>query len=164
MEKHFRDYYIVVWLFLVVLWMLYPFMRLSFTDLLRKEGHSKTKIKEVLKGKRNYWFYESVAEQTDHRQMYFCNKVFLLTSIVTILLHAVIGWWEKASIVVAIGICVTCAAFAGIVAFSLVPLKMNYSSKNKKDKGRSPARYIEFVIFPILMILAVIILMCRIWC
>ena len=57
MENNFRDFYIVLWVLLVVLWMLYPFMRLSFTSLLRKEGLSKTKIKELMAGKRNFWFY-----------------------------------------------------------------------------------------------------------
>jgi hypothetical protein len=163
MENNFRDFYIVLWVLLVVLWMLYPFMRLSFTSLLRKEGLSKTKIKELMAGKRNFWFYEAVAAQTDHRHMYFCNKAFLLSSIITSLLHAVIGWWKSASIVIGVLMCITCVAFAGIVAFSMMPLYTNYPAK-KKDHRHNPATATAFVVFPLMMLIAVIRLLYLVWC
>lgn len=162
MEKNFRDFYIVIWVILIVLWILYPFMRLSFASLLRKEGLSKTKIKELMAGKRNFWFYEAVAAQTGHRQMYFCNKAFLLVSIITLLIHAVIGWWKSASIIVCVGLCVTCVAFAGIVAFSMMPLYSNYPSK-KKDHRHNPATATAFLVFPLIILIAVIRLLYLVW-
>ncbi len=60
--------------------------RVGVTDWLRNRHVSKTRIRKLKKGKRNYWWYETLHREIGLGAIYEINKVFTILYMSTVLL------------------------------------------------------------------------------
>ena len=161
MNPTHRDYYYIIWTFSLVLCVLYPFLRIYAQKALRDRKISKTKIKELLAGKKNFWFYESLHSTYNIGGLYYANKVFLLSILTTLVIHILVGWFKLASIIISLSLIVACVSFSAMTHLTMVAWCAEHNKKNNNGVTLSTAIAIEF--FPVLILLSVIIYSCKLW-
>lgn len=86
--------YFLLWGIQFLIVIAYLLFRLNVTACFRREGLSKSYINARKKGKRNYWWYESLHTEHSLRYLYWFNKGFTLAALVTLTLQLLLGWWK----------------------------------------------------------------------
>lgn len=161
MSKIQTNYYILIWVFSLCLCLIYPFLRIYANKILRDRKISKTSIEEMLKGKRNYWFYEAIHANYNIGAMYYANKVFIKSVVLTIGLHIFLGWIPKASVVISLMLSIACISFSFFAHITVVAWQKDHRKKRKNGVTAEAASAI--VVFPILMLLSVVIYTAKLW-
>ena len=80
----------------------YPAFRLlGIHSFLRKEKKlSKTHIKKLMIGKRNFWWYENIHKEFNIGVFYYLNKVYTILFLFCFSLHLIFGLFRKVSLVI----------------------------------------------------------------
>ena len=81
---------------------------------------SKTRIKKLQKGKKNYWWYESIHQEVGMGAMYWLNKIFTILFALTFLLT---GWIR----VMSIPICVLSIPIFLLMMVMLIFVRVHYN-------------------------------------
>ena len=96
-------FYFITLLFLTLPAIFYLWFRLSVDSWLRKEKRvSKSKLKKLKTGKRNYWWYEAVHAEVNMGILYLVNKLFTICWICAFGLTLLTGMIRVMSIVIGI--------------------------------------------------------------
>ena len=70
----------------------YFIFRISVETWLRRKRASKGKVKKLMKGKRNYWWYEGIHRLYDMGIWYHLNKLVTITYALALGLALLFGW------------------------------------------------------------------------
>ena len=87
-----RDFYLVTLIFLLLPPIFYLFFRGAVDSRLRSRRISKTRIRKLKKGKRNFWWYEDIHKELDIGFLYGLNRFFTVVYPLTFLLAVTLGW------------------------------------------------------------------------
>ena len=87
-----KAYYFVTLLFLLLPPIFYLFFRFSVESRLRGRRISKTRIRKLKKGKRNFWWYEALHKEFNLGWLYSLNKIFTVGYLITLILSVTLGW------------------------------------------------------------------------
>jgi len=87
-----RDFYLVTLIFLLLPPIFYLFFRGAVDSRLRSRRISKTRIRKLKKGKRNFWWYEAIHKELDIGFLYGLNRFFTVVYPLTFLLAVTLGW------------------------------------------------------------------------
>jgi len=86
--------YFMIWGILVIFIVVYIMFRQNITVHLRMNGLSRSAIKDLKKGKKNYWWYEALHKSHSFGCLYYLNKIFTILVLLTAGLHLFLGWWR----------------------------------------------------------------------
>lgn len=93
-------YYFLTLLFLVLLAIIYFIFRGGVQTWLRmKKRLSKTHIRKLKKGVKNFWWYQALHAETGMGLLYPLNKGFTLVYTLALGLSLVLGWWKPTSVI-----------------------------------------------------------------
>ena len=145
--KKNMELFILCLIFLIYMPLHYLFFRMTVAASLRAGKMSHTAIKKVMKGKRNFWFYEELHRTHGLGNMYWLNKWFLSLFPAALILHLALGWMEQLTIFTALLTCVVLLLAAGMWAASQNLPRAKNAVKNEAVFG---------IGFPLLMCLAVV--------
>ena len=101
-DQYFTGQYFIMPLFLIALAINYPAARSGIAQALRNQNLSKTRIKDLMKGRKNFWWYEEVHKQFSLGFIYWTNKVFTIGFAVTVPVHLLFGWLQPVRFAVAV--------------------------------------------------------------
>ncbi len=124
-----RAFYFVTLLFLLVPPIFYVVFRYSVESRLRSRRISKTRIRKLKKGKRNFWWYESLHKELNLGWLYFLNKFFTVVYLLTLILSVTLGWCRFMAPVIAVLYALVSLAVGVMTLFSSVQGNMeNYGT------------------------------------
>lgn len=86
------SYYFGTMLFIVLPPMFYLFFRSAVGSWLRRKGFSRTMIKKLKKGKKNFWWYEAIHEEINLGLIYHANKLVTILYPINFILALTLGW------------------------------------------------------------------------
>lgn len=86
------SYYFITLLFLALPPIFYMMFRFSIDSWMRRKRISKTRIRKLKKGKRNYWWYEAIHQQYEMGLLYHLNKWLTIIYPITLGLSVLLGW------------------------------------------------------------------------
>lgn len=85
-------YYFSTMLFIALPPIFYLLFRFAVESWLRKKNISKSRIKKLKKGKKNFWWYEALHEEVDLGLIYHANKLFTILYPIDLALALTLGW------------------------------------------------------------------------
>ena len=130
----FNEKIVSLYLFSYFLWFLlcfnYAFFRFGVTSFCKNKGMSKSRIKKLKKGMRNYWWYESIHKEYNLGIVYTPNKVFTVSVPTAFILHVLFGWIRPF-------IVLTCTTYV-FTSLIMVILQIFSSIQNKREEYGVP--------------------------
>lgn len=163
------SYYFASMLLLALPPIFYGLFRYSIGSWLKRKKISKSKIKKLKTGKKNYWWYEAIHRQYNMGLMYYLNKFFTVFYPITLGASVLLGWlWIMTPIVSGLYALISIAVAAMSLFASVqnnideygVPVVILRWSKNKRMD--SIIFDLAFAAFPLTAAYAHIIMMVRI--
>lgn len=151
-DEHQVSFYFLSLAVLLVSIIYYVFFRGAVSNYLREKGLSKTKIKELTKGTRNFWWYEKINETYKVNWVFHLNKAYTIVYIATLLLHLFLGWWSMLIPMITILVCLVLAL--NIPMWYLVVRTRRQVSSKKSDN--TMLFWLGGYLFPTLAIIAII--------
>ena len=94
------NYYLISLAFMLVPPIYYFFFRGAVDTYLRRKKVSKTRIRKLKKGKKNFWLYESLHESFDMGRLYILNKTVIILYLANLTITVVLGWLRYATPVI----------------------------------------------------------------
>lgn len=91
-DEEMVSYYFATMLFMALPPIFYLIFRMSVDGWLRRKGISKSKIKKLKKGRKNYWWYETLHEQFGLGAIYHLNKLITIFYPAGLILSVTLGW------------------------------------------------------------------------
>lgn len=91
-DEELTDCYFLTLLLLCLPPIFYFIFRVSLESWLRRKGASRSKIKKLMKGKRNFWWYEEIHSMYDLGLLYLLNKLVTVAYPVALVLALFLGW------------------------------------------------------------------------
>lgn len=91
-DERMVAYYFATMIFIALPPIFYLIFRFAVGSWLRRKGISKTRMKKLMKGKRNYWWYESLREEFDLGLIYHANKLVTILYPIHVVLAVALGW------------------------------------------------------------------------
>ena len=91
-DEEVTDCYFLTLLLLCLPLIFYIVFRGSLESWLRRKGASRSKIKKLMKGKRNFWWYEEIHAMYDLGLLYPLNKLATVAYPLALLLALFLGW------------------------------------------------------------------------
>lgn len=85
-------YYFTTMLFIALPPIFYLFFRLAVESWLRRKRISKNRIKNLKKGKKNFWWYEALHEEVNLGLIYYANKLVTILYPINLVLALTLGW------------------------------------------------------------------------
>lgn len=165
-------YYFLTLLFLVLFAIVYALFRGGVQTWLRlKKGISKTHIRKLKKGKKNFWWYQALHDEVGIGLLYPLNKGFTLAYTLALGLSLVLGWWKPVSVVLC-GLMFLLGIFSAImIGFALIWSNIEEHGRPivllayRKNKGGLNSVIIDLtaVIFCLIMGYAHILLTADLW-
>lgn len=118
LDKPAVSRYFICWGCLFFCALIYVIFRLQVSAWVRQQGVSKTTVKKLLKGKRNYWWYQSVHKEHSLGVLYYLNLALTIIWPVAMFLNAILGWWKpvQKGIASIVGVCLMISAAAMIIS------------------------------------------------
>ncbi len=159
LKEEYIAFYFIVWSLLFVCGIYYCFFRHAVKLYLQGMGFSKSKIKEALRGKRNFWWYESLYLSINDKWIYWLNKTFTLVFLPTVILHILLGWWKWMFPVIT-GLTVL-LLIMNLAMYWLIFSTWDFAKSKKKRK--TPIERLGGFAFPFAGIIAVTIYLVSIW-
>lgn len=91
-DEEMVSYYFMSMLFLALPPIFYMMFRFAIGSWLRRKKISKSRIKKLKKGKKNYWWYEAIHEQYDMGLLYHLNRFLTVSYPITLGMSILLGW------------------------------------------------------------------------
>lgn len=91
-DEEIVGYYFMSLLFLALPPIFYLMFRLSINSWLRRKKVSKSSIKKLKKGKKNYWWYEAIHAQYGMGMLYYLNKFLTIFYPIVLGISILLGW------------------------------------------------------------------------
>ena len=164
-------YYFQTLLFLVLLAIIYFIFRGGVQTWLRmKKRLSKTHIRKLKKGKKNFWWYQALHDEVGIGLLYPLNKGFTLVYTLALGLSLILGWWKPVSVVLCGLMLPLCLSAGTMIAFALIwgnieehgrPIVLLAQRKN--NGGDSVSFDVAAVLFCLLMGYAHLLLTADLW-
>ena len=85
-------YYFATMIFIALTPIFYLTFRFSVKSWLRRKRISQSKIKHMMKGKKNFWWYEALHEEVDMELVYRANKLLTILYPINLVLALSLGW------------------------------------------------------------------------
>lgn len=98
----------------------YMVFRCTLYDYFRAMHISKTRIKKLSRGLKNYWWYEKIRSLVPMKFSYSINKIFTICFLFTFSFHLLLGWFKYTAYPVLFFNAVISILTAVINAFSAV--------------------------------------------
>ena len=165
-------YYFQTLLFLALFAIVYALLfRGGVQTWLRlKKGISKTHIRKLKKGAKNFWWYQALHAETGMGLLYPLNKGFTLVYVLALGLSLVLGWWRPASVVLC-GLMFLLGIFSAImIGFALIWSNIEEHGRpivllaQRKNKGFDSVIFdVAAVLFCLLVGYAHILLTADLW-
>lgn len=140
-DEEMVSFYFMSMLFLALPPIFYMMFRFAIESWLRRKKVSKSRIKKLKTGKRNYWWYEAIHEQYDMGLLYHLNKFLTVSYPITLGISILLGWVRAmapfiSGLYALISITVAAMALFASVQNNLdeygVPVVILRQSKNKR--------------------------------
>lgn len=91
-DEEMVSFYFMSMLFLALPPIFYMMFRFAIESWLRRKKISKSRIKKLKTGKRNYWWYEAIHEQYNMGLLYGLNKFLTVSYPITLGISILLGW------------------------------------------------------------------------
>lgn len=114
----------------------YAMFRFSVNSWLRRKRISKTMIKRLKKGKRNYWWYEGIHNECDMGLLYYLNKFLTIAYPVSLVMLLAFGWLKAAAPIIGI-------AYA-VISLTTAIMSLFSSIQDNKDEFGVPFVILRF--------------------
>ena len=85
-------YYFATMLFIALPPIFYFLFRLAVDSWLRRKRISKSKIKTLIKGKKNFWWYDALHKEIGLGPIYHINKLATILYPINLILALTLGW------------------------------------------------------------------------
>lgn len=158
-EQYVSLYFMILsFLFVSAIW--YLFFRMTISRILRSKGISKTTIKKLTRGARNYWWYESIHNTYYLGWKFFLNKWFTILYPGVITLHLLFGWYRP---LIPIVVSISSVIFIMNAVMWIPVCRSKTKGNSKSQKDNTELSMILGVVFPVFMCIAMIIFAVRIW-
>lgn len=96
------SHFFVLGVLLFLLAVFYVLIRHNIKVLLRRKGMRKSRINQLTKGMKNFWWYESVQKECSFGWLYYANKIFTMVFAGTAAAFFLVGWWNPAQRIIGI--------------------------------------------------------------
>ena len=135
------SYYFMSILFLGLPPIFYAMFRLSIDSWLRRHKISKSRIKKLKTGKKNYWWYEAIHQQYDMGPLYHLNKFLTVFYPITLGISILLGWLRAMTPLISVLYALISLTVAGMSLFASVqnnldeygvPVVILRQAKNKR--------------------------------
>lgn len=167
-----EGFYFVTLLFLALPAMFYMWFRLSVDSWLRKVKRvSKSKLKKLKVGKRNYWWYEAIHTEVNMGILYPINKLFTICWVCAFGLTLLTGMIRVMSIVIGIFCTATYILSIIMLVFSTVRSNLDefgvafvvFARRKTNKRIHSSLFDLLMVGFFVAMLYAHLIMICDLW-
>ena len=91
-EEQLVTYYFISIILLLVPPLFYVRFRLYVKSYLTRKHVNKKTGKRLMKGKRNFWWYEAIHNEVNLGMLYYLNKIITILYPVNLLLSLCLGW------------------------------------------------------------------------
>ena len=135
-NEDITDFYFASLLFFALPPIYYALFRSSVNSWLRRKRMSKTMIKRLKKGKRNYWWYEGIHNECDMGLLYYLNKFLTIVYPVSLVMLLAFGWLKEAAPIIGVAYAIISLATAIMSLFS--------SIQDNKDEFGAPFVLLRF--------------------
>ena len=164
-------YYFISLLLLLCMLLFYPMFRISVDYWLRNTKKLKAPSINKLKSNiKDYLWYEALHQTSNLGTIYYINKFFTITFIVTFTLTLLTGYIKVMSIILCPLHIIVYIFMAIMTLFSRVQENLNYHKRAFVLFGRSSNGGVDSIFFDIMMVFSVLILAyinallaCRVW-
>ena len=125
------------------------------TWLNRSKRISKSRFKKLTKGKKNYWWYETLHKEEDLGLLYYLNKAFTILYVLIFALTLLTGFIKVMSLILCPMNVILYVLTAFMVIFSRIQDNLDFHGKPFVVFAKSYNNGIDSVIFDIFMVLFV---------
>lgn len=137
---HFDDkmdsFYFLSWGVLLLTALAYLLFRPNITALYRRRGLSRTRIKSLKKGKRNFWWLEALQQEHSLGLLYYFNKAFTVLYLITVIAQASLGWWKWSTVPLAALIALCAVLIGTMLLISAIKSDFEVITDQKNGLGR----------------------------
>lgn len=119
-DENLETYYFTTWLFLALPPLFYIPFRFAVGAWLKTKGISKAEFNKLMKGNKNFWWYNAIHEKVDLGLIYYANKTLTILYPITVLLALTLGWIRFTTPVITFLYVIMCVLTAGMHVFSSV--------------------------------------------
>ena len=130
MDEAASNYYVLTIVSLLIAATYYFSFRLHITTMLRLRPVSKTRIRKLMKGKRNYWWYEELHRQCGLGSLYPLNKLFTIAYPPIAVFCLAVGWTGETALV-------TAALMLALLSLCVIMSAFSRYACNMKEYGQS---------------------------
>jgi len=135
----------------------YAWFRLSVENWLnRSKKISRSRFKKLTKGKKNYWWYETLHKEVNLGAIYFLNKSFTILFVTLFLLTLFTGYIKEMSLILCPMNVILYVLTAFMVLFSRIQDNLDFHRKSFVLLAKSSNGGIDSVILDIFMVLFVL--------
>jgi hypothetical protein len=125
------------------------------TWLNRSKRISKSRFRKLTKGKKNYWWYETLHKEEDLGLLYYLNKAFTILYVLIFALTLLTGFIKVMSLILCPMNVILYVLTAFMVIFSRIQDNLDFHGKPFVVFAKSYNNGIDSVIFDIFMVLFV---------
>ena len=125
------------------------------TWLNRSKRISKSRFRKLTKGKKNYWWYETLHKEEDLGLLYYLNKAFTVLYVLIFALTLLTGFIKVMSLILCPMNVILYVLTAFMVIFSRIQDNLDFHGKPFVVFAKSYNNGIDSVIFDIFMVLFV---------
>ena len=119
-DEQYVTQYVIVWAALIVSAIWYMFFRMQMSTKLRSMGLSHTRLKKLLSGEKNYWWYYAVNQEIKLGWLYYFNKFFTVIFVAVFGIQFLLGWAKIMCLVTTFGTAGLCVSIASMFGMSCV--------------------------------------------
>lgn len=159
LNEHYVTFYFMVWCVLAVLALYYLFFRHAVVLFLKNDGMSKTKVKETLQGRVNFWWYEAHKKRKGFAWIYHVNKLFFILFLCVLVIHALLGWIKVVFLFVGTATCIL--ALLSLCMYYLVFTTWDFAKSASREASK--AKMSAGFLFPLMSLIGIISYLIRIW-
>lgn len=155
-DRNVSIFYFVSLLMLFLPAIFYAWFRSSVgTWLNRSKRISKSRFRKLTKGKKNYWWYETLHKEEDLGLLYYLNKAFTILYVLIFALTLLTGFIKVMSLILCPMNVILYVLTAFMVIFSRIQDNLDFHGKPFVVFAKSYNNGIDSVIFDIFMVLFV---------
>ena len=158
-DENISSFYFISLLMMLMPAIFYLLFRFSVNEWLKRSKHiSRTKIKKLIKEKKNFWWYETLHREVDLGLIYYLNKSFTIVYILLLILTLLTGFIKIMSPILCVMNIILYLLTDFIVIFWRVQDNLDYHKKPIVLFARSSNGGIDSIVLDIAVILFVIMM------
>lgn len=128
-DERMVTYYFATMIFIAVPPFFYLLFRFGINSWLRRKQISKSRINQLKKGKKNFWWYEALREEVNLGLIYPMNKLVTILYPIELVLALTLGWLRFMTPVITGLYAIISVMISGMSLFSSVQANMDAYGK-----------------------------------